>query len=69
MPLQSGAPLSDPQVRGERGDIGLVGETGETAVRQIMGALLSKRNQGPGNQTSPCASKRSTLEWAAGAAS
>ena len=30
----------------ERGDIGLVGETGEAAVRQIMGALLSERDEG-----------------------
>ena len=30
----------------ERGDIRLVGETGETAVRQILGALLSERDEG-----------------------
>ena len=32
----------------ERGDIRLVGETGETAVRQIPDALLSERDQGSG---------------------
>ena len=32
----------------ERGDIRLVGETGETAVRQILGALLSERDESLG---------------------
>src|SRR5579859_968852 len=30
----------------ERGDIGPVGVTGETAVRQALGALLSERDEG-----------------------
>ena len=32
----------------ERGDIRLVGETDETAVRQTLGALLSERGEGLG---------------------